>query len=128
MRLLLLSLLVLGVSARHFASESDSSSAEDDVTESRLLLSKNNFNRDTYLKTKPSRLAESLKGQDLVNYVNSRQDLWTATTNNKFNKYTDAEKRALMGVNHVQNSVVARRNLANSRHSNVELPDSFDSR
>lgn len=34
----------------------------------------------------------------------------------------------MMGVNHVQNSVHARRNLASSRHSDVELPESFDAR
>lgn len=33
-----------------------------------------------------------------------------------------------MGVNHVQNSIFARRNLASSRHSNVLLPESFDAR
>jgi cathepsin B len=128
MRLLILGLLVLSVSARRFASDSGSSSAEDDVSESRLLLSKKNFDRDAYLKTKPTRLAESLSGQELVDYVNSRQDLWTATVDNKFSKYTDAEKRALMGVNHTSNSVIARRNLASSRHLNVALPESFDAR
>lgn len=128
MRLLILGLLVVSASARRFASDSGSSSVEDDVTESRLILSKSNFDRDSYLKTKPSRLAESLSGTQLVDYVNSRQDLWTATADNKFSKYTDAEKRALMGVNHVQNSIFARRNLASSRHSNSELPDSFDAR
>lgn len=51
-----------------------------------------------------------------------------ATEENKFSKYTEKEKKELMGVNHVQNSVHARRNPANSRHLNVELPDNFDAR
>jgi cathepsin B len=130
MRLLLIGLLIFGsVSATRRFSNSDSSSDEDnDVSESRLVLSKHTYDRDTYLKTKPSRLAESLHGKNLVDYVNGRQDLWKASEDTKFAKYTDSEKRHLMGVNHVQNSIVARRNLASSRHSNVQLPDSFDSR
>jgi cathepsin B len=34
----------------------------------------------------------------------------------------------MMGVNHVQNSIAARRTLASSRHMDVELPESFDAR
>jgi len=96
--------------------------------ENRHVLSRNSFNRDVYLKTKVPRLSETLEGQELVDYVNGRQDLWRATTDNKFSKYTEEEKRALMGVPNPRNSVEARRNLASSRHANVNLPEAFDAR
>lgn len=119
--------LVLFANARRYSADSSSESS-DEVSESRLVLSKNSFDKDDYAKSKLPRLSESLSGQDLVDYVNSRQDLWTATSNNKFSTYTEEEKRALMGVNHVSNSIQARRTLSNTRHENVELPESFDAR
>jgi len=127
MRFLFLCLLFLTVEARRYH-DSSSSSAEDDVSESRLVLSKSTYSPDSYLKMKIPSLSESLSGKELIDYVNGRQDLWTATEDNKFAQYTDEEKRKLMGVNHVQNSVHSRRNLGNTRHLNVELPDNFDAR
>jgi len=129
MRLILfVGCLILFANARRYSPDSTSEEGSDEVSESRLVLSKASFDKDEYVKSKLPRLSESLSGKELIDYINSRQDLWTATTDNKFSKYTEEEKRALMGVNHVQNSVNARRKLASTRHSNVALPDSFDAR
>lgn len=76
MRLLILYLLLLAVNARRHSSSSSSSSDEGDISEGRLVLSKNTFDKDSYLKTRPSSLSESLSGKELIDYVNGRQDLW----------------------------------------------------
>ncbi|KAI6232251.1 Cathepsin B-like cysteine proteinase [Aphelenchoides besseyi] len=115
--------LTVVVHAQMFAS-----SESDEETNDRLSLDKNNFNHDAYRKMRVSHSAEALEGQELVDYVNGRQNLWTATSNNKFAKYTEEEKKQLMGVLNVRNPIKARRNMAPTRYMDIQLPESFDAR
>ncbi|KAI6221436.1 Cathepsin B-like cysteine proteinase [Aphelenchoides fujianensis] len=122
-------LLNVAVQGRMFGSSSSSSSSEsEEVGDGKLVLSKANFNHDAYRRMKVSTTAQKLEGDALVDYVNSRQDLWTASMNTKFANYTHEQKAQLMGVLNVRNPIKARRNVAPTHFMDVQLPDSFDAR
>ncbi|KAI1717028.1 papain family cysteine protease domain-containing protein [Ditylenchus destructor] len=108
-----------------FAGSSSSSSAsqEDDQQIRRTSISLNEV-----MNYKVSREAEQLSGQELVDYVNRHQNLWTAELNPKFNNLEENVKWGLMGVNHVRNSVKARKTLGKSRYLDIDLPKNFDAR
>jgi hypothetical protein len=66
------------VSARLYSSDSSSSeSDESGSNENQLVLTKESFDREAYLRMKIPRSAETLSGQELVDWVNGRQNLWT---------------------------------------------------
>jgi cathepsin B len=102
--------------------------SSDEDRSDELLLSRSEFVMEDALKFKVDATAETLRGQDLVDYVNRKQDLWTAQLNRKFENYDANVKWRLMGVNHVHNSVKARKHLAKSRFMDIELPKNFDAR
>jgi len=83
---------------------------------------------DELFKFKVSHEAEALSGQELVDYVNRHQDLWTARLNTKFSDYNEGVKWKLMGVNHVRHSISALKKLGKSRFLDIDLPASFDAR
>ena len=70
-----LSLLLLCVTALSAHRTREQSSDEDRSDE--LLLSRNEFVLEDAKNFKVDPAAETLKGQDLVDYVNRKQDLWT---------------------------------------------------
>uniref|UniRef100_A0A0N4UYS5 Pept_C1 domain-containing protein n=1 Tax=Enterobius vermicularis TaxID=51028 RepID=A0A0N4UYS5_ENTVE len=72
--------------------------------------------------------AESLEGQELVDYINQNQNLWRAKLNTKFDDYSDRVKYGLLGVDHVKLSVSARKNLSPTRFYNIYIPENFDAR
>uniref|UniRef100_A0A7E4UZY2 Pept_C1 domain-containing protein n=1 Tax=Panagrellus redivivus TaxID=6233 RepID=A0A7E4UZY2_PANRE len=119
---------------RHFAKDSYLSSDEvqsfetdddDDVTPT---LSRDTFVLDDYRKLTTDPAAERLRGQALVDYVNARQDLWTARLSDKFESYSEGAKWGLMGVNNVANSIKARKHESATRFLDINLPKNFDSR
>ncbi|KAH7727849.1 Protein CPR-6 a [Aphelenchoides avenae] len=122
-RLLLLSLCLTALSAHRAREESSDEDRSDE-----LILSRNEFVLEDAIKFKVDPAAQELKGQDLVDYVNRKQDLWTARLSPKFSTYDEDVKWRLMGVNNVHNSVKARKHLAKSRFLDIDLPKSFDSR
>lgn len=71
-----ITLLFVGATARRYHDSSSSEEDNGEVSESRLVLSKISFDQDAYSKMKIPRLSESLSGQELVDYINRRQDLW----------------------------------------------------
>uniref|UniRef100_A0A914YLX5 Peptidase C1A papain C-terminal domain-containing protein n=1 Tax=Panagrolaimus superbus TaxID=310955 RepID=A0A914YLX5_9BILA len=107
--------------------EPDSSEevSDDDTTP---VLSRDTFVLDDYRKMKIDYSAEQLSGQTLVDYVNRRQNLWTARLNEKFNSYSDRVKWGLMGVNNVFNSIKAKKHQSSTRLLDMEIPKNFDSR
>uniref|UniRef100_A0A915ERJ4 Peptidase C1A papain C-terminal domain-containing protein n=1 Tax=Ditylenchus dipsaci TaxID=166011 RepID=A0A915ERJ4_9BILA len=107
--------------------QADSSSSEDDSNQG-ILLNSNTVSVEQLLNFKAPREAESLTGQELVDYVNRHQNLWTAKLSEKFSSYDESVKWKIMGVNNVKNSIEARKTLAKSRYLDIELPTNFDSR
>uniref|UniRef100_A0AC35UGT0 Pept_C1 domain-containing protein n=1 Tax=Rhabditophanes sp. KR3021 TaxID=114890 RepID=A0AC35UGT0_9BILA len=71
---------------------------------------------------------EKLTGQDLVNYVNSRQGLWKAEINAKFASFSKKVVSGLLGVNHVRLSTKALKHMSPTHAAVVDIPDEFDSR
>uniref|UniRef100_A0A914ZHS2 Uncharacterized protein n=1 Tax=Panagrolaimus superbus TaxID=310955 RepID=A0A914ZHS2_9BILA len=67
------------------------------------VISRETFVLDDYRKMKFDVGAEGLSGQKLVDYVNRRQDLWTATSNVTFESFTN------FTVNHIHNSIEAKK-------------------
>uniref|UniRef100_A0AC34REF7 Peptidase C1A papain C-terminal domain-containing protein n=1 Tax=Panagrolaimus sp. JU765 TaxID=591449 RepID=A0AC34REF7_9BILA len=123
-QLLFLSFLVPGLAWNYRAKnlESDESTEDSD-----LVLSKSTFVLDDYRKMKIDPEAEALSGQALIDYVNRRQDLWTAKAN-KFSDMSDTVKYGLMGVNNVKNSIKAMKHQSPTRFLDMEIPTEFDSR
>jgi len=80
------------------------------------------------MKFRVSHEAEALSGQELVDYVNRHQNLWTASMNRRLSSYDEDVKWGLMGVNHVRHSINALKKLGKSRFLDIELPTNFDSR
>ncbi|KAI1717022.1 peptidase family c1 propeptide domain-containing protein [Ditylenchus destructor] len=81
---------------------------------------------ETMLAVSP--LAENLSGQELVDYINSRQSLWTAKLNPKFHSMDYDVKRRMMGVRSVVNPNQHLLPLAESRFLDINLPKNFDAR
>ncbi|KAK0405193.1 hypothetical protein QR680_017846 [Steinernema hermaphroditum] len=77
---------------------------------------------------KISRHAEHLSGQELVDYINSHQNLWKAKLNPKLNEYDEGAKWGLMGVNNVRHSIKAKKHLSSTKDLVMDLPTHFDSR
>ncbi|KAI1713141.1 papain family cysteine protease domain-containing protein [Ditylenchus destructor] len=73
-----------------------------------------------------SPLAENLSGQELVDYVNSRQNLWTAKLNPRFDSMTVEDKMRMTGLK--MKTEKGSKNLAESRFLDIDLPKSFDAR
>uniref|UniRef100_A0AC34FJQ5 Peptidase C1A papain C-terminal domain-containing protein n=1 Tax=Panagrolaimus sp. ES5 TaxID=591445 RepID=A0AC34FJQ5_9BILA len=127
----ILLLLILGIAAvnawnyRASKMEEPDSSEDDNTTP---ILSRENFVLDDYRKMKIDHDAEQLSGQTLVDYINRRQNLWTARLNEKFNSYSDRVKWGLMGVNNVHNSIKAKKHQSSTRLLDMEIPKNFDSR
>uniref|UniRef100_A0A915Q7B8 Ras-GEF domain-containing protein n=1 Tax=Setaria digitata TaxID=48799 RepID=A0A915Q7B8_9BILA len=82
---------------------------------------------DEYKDSKIASEAESLTGQELIDYVNSHQTLWKAERN-KFDLYSNDVKYGLLGVNQVKLSVKDKKNLSPSRYFRMNIPESFDAR
>ncbi|CAD5229187.1 unnamed protein product [Bursaphelenchus okinawaensis] len=120
----MLLLLFLAVGLVHgFGSSESSESAESD-----FVLDKASFRIQDYVKDTLPKAAQFLKGQKLVDYVNRRQNLWKAKLHPKLESYDEGVRYGLMGVNHVKNSVKAKKNLAESRFMDMEIPKQFDAR
>ncbi|KAI1717021.1 papain family cysteine protease domain-containing protein [Ditylenchus destructor] len=81
---------------------------------------------ETMLAVSP--LAENLSGQELVDYINSRQSLWTAKLNPRFNSLTQEGKMRMTGLKMKPETEKGSRNLAESRFLDIDLPKSFDAR
>ncbi|KAI1725178.1 papain family cysteine protease domain-containing protein [Ditylenchus destructor] len=75
-----------------------------------------------------SPIALTLRGQELVDYVNRNQDLWTAKRNPKFQAMSENMIRRMMGVKYANNMEMDRKEYANTTHLNIELPKNFDAR
>lgn len=124
-------MLILGISAvngwnyRASRMEEPDSSEEDDQN---IVLSRDTFVLDDYRKMTIEPSAESLSGQALVDYVNRRQNLWTAKLNERLDSYSEGVKWGLMGVNNVHNSIKALKHQSKTRFLDMEIPKNFDSR
>lgn len=103
-------------------------SSGDESSGEGVSLRKNTVTLDELLNFKVNRDAETLAGQELVDYVNRKQDLWTARLNPKFSRLDENVKWGLMGVNHIHNSVAAKKKLGKSRFLDIRLPTNFDAR
>ncbi|VDK70990.1 unnamed protein product [Litomosoides sigmodontis] len=71
--------------------------------------------------------ARNLSGQELIDYVNSRQTLWKAG-NTKFNSYDATVKYGLLGVSDLKKSIKEKKKLPVMQYSNSYIPESFDAR
>lgn len=111
----------IAVKFQRLYSESSSSSSSEQIDNDQLTI-------DEVFNAKIPFEAEKLSGQELVDYVNKNQNLWKAKLNTKFSTYSDKVKYGLLGVEHVRNSVTARKKLAKSRNVFMNLPESFDAR
>ena len=83
---------------------------------------------EKYRNREISREAEELTGDDLIDYVNDKQNLWTAKKQKRFEGKPERTKWGLMGVNHVRLSVEAKKHLAPSKDLDIDIPESFDAR
>lgn len=119
---------VLGSALRYQSRVEQSSSSDEEEDDQAQTLSQKKLTVDEVLNFKASREAESLTGEELVDYVNSHQNLWTAKLNEKFANYDDGVKWKLMGLNHIENSIEARKTLGKSRYLAIDLPTNFDAR
>ncbi|VDK63538.1 unnamed protein product [Onchocerca ochengi] len=91
---------------------------------------KKRFVIDEYRNKKIAPKARNLSGQELIDYINSNQNLWKAGPN-KFNLYSNEVKYGLLGVNNLNNlkqMVKGKKNLSPTRHFDVHIPESFDAR
>ncbi|KAE9551517.1 hypothetical protein FO519_005264 [Halicephalobus sp. NKZ332] len=126
----LLLFFVVSASAWNYRAKNlrnDDLSDEDD-NDFEPVLSKSTFVLEDYKKMKIEPEAESLSGQTLVDYVNRRQNLWTARLSPKFESYSEKAKWGLMGVNNVKNSIKAMKHQSQTKFLDMEIPDNFDSR
>jgi cathepsin B len=101
---------------------------DEALDDNELVISRSTFVLDDAKKLKIEPEAEKLSGQALVDYVNRRQDLWNARVNPKFQNFDDEVKWGMLGVNHVKNSVKAKKHLSKTRLLDVQIPTHFDSR
>lgn len=70
--------LVVAASFAHRTRHNSEDDSDADRSEE-LLISRNEFVLEDVKKFKVETAAEQLKGQDLVDYVNRKQDLWTVS-------------------------------------------------
>lgn len=103
----------------------DDSDSEEDFEP---VLSKSTFVLEDYRKMKIESEAETLSGQALVDYVNRRQNLWTAKLSQKFESYSEGAKWGLMGVNNVRNSIKALKHQSSTKYLDMDIPTNFDAR
>lgn len=103
-------------------------SSEEDADNQTPVLSRGTFVLDDYRKMSIEPAAESLSGQALVDYVNGRQNLWTAKLNERLDSYSEGVKWGLMGVNNVHNSIKAMKHQSKTRLLDMDIPKNFDSR
>ncbi|MFH4975221.1 hypothetical protein AB6A40_001930 [Gnathostoma spinigerum] len=113
-------------------SSSESSEENDKSSEEEITQTATESNRISTLEEFRNRridpAAADLTGQALVDYVNSHQNLWTAKLNPRFESYSERVKYGLLGVNHIQLSMEAKKNLSPTRFMNAYIPQSFDAR
>lgn len=83
---------------------------------------------DKYRNREISKEAEELEGIELIDYVNEKQDLWTARLQPRFKHMPKKSAWGLMGVNHVRLSVKAKQHLSSTKDLDIEIPEAFDSR
>ncbi|CAD6192882.1 unnamed protein product [Caenorhabditis auriculariae] len=73
--------------------------------------------------------AQKLEGLELINYVNSKQSLFTVKLSDHFAHYPDLIKKQLMGVKNTQVSDLDRMNeMTHPEIDDSTIPESFDSR
>ncbi|CAP30146.2 Protein CBR-CPR-6 [Caenorhabditis briggsae] len=76
--------------------------------------------------------AAELEGDELIDYINDNQNLWTAKKQKRFTSVygetDDKAKWGLMGVNHVRLSVKGKQHLSKTKDLDLDIPESFDSR
>lgn len=71
---------------------SSSSASREETSESTPAIRKSSTPLSKILNFHAPREAENLSGQELVDYVNRNQDLWTARLNEKFNSYDEVSE------------------------------------
>jgi len=109
-------------------SSSSSSSEEDHATRPSDYISRGSFSLCKLRNFRISKAAERLSGQELVDYVNTHQNLWKSELNTKFASLGKNVITGMMGVKYVGHSIQAKKMLGKSRHLEIDLPKAFDSR
>ena len=120
--LYLLTILAVSVYARNAVEDDTDDSFEFDRNQGRVSV------LDQFRNRVIPKEAEELSGQELVDYVNRKQNLWRAKLHKRFNKYSEKTKWGLMGVEHVRLPMSARKNLASTASLDIAIPENFDSR